>query len=91
MAASFDFQRPLRFEDEFEVQLRIAEMTQKTIRYECCRAEGRPADREGHHDDRLRAQDADRCAPIEIPEEIAACGWPLTIAGRGPSVSSSES
>ena len=35
VAASFDFQRALRFEDEFEVHLRIAEMTQKTIRYEC--------------------------------------------------------
>ena len=35
VAASFDFQRALRFEDEFDVHLRIAEMTQKTIRYEC--------------------------------------------------------
>jgi acyl-CoA thioester hydrolase len=35
VAASFDFQRALRFEDEFDVHLRIAEMTRKTIRYEC--------------------------------------------------------
>ena len=33
--ASFDFQRALRFEDEFDVHLRVAQMTQKTIRYEC--------------------------------------------------------
>ena len=33
VAASFDFRRPLRFEDEFEVQLTIAEITRKTIRY----------------------------------------------------------
>ena len=35
VAASFDFRRPLRFEDEFDVHLRIAEMGKKTIRYEC--------------------------------------------------------
>src|SRR5262245_34303307 len=35
VAASFDFARPLRFEDEFEVVLRIAAMTSKTIRYSC--------------------------------------------------------
>ncbi len=33
VAASFDFHRPLRFEDEFEVRLTIAEITTKTIRY----------------------------------------------------------
>ena len=35
VAASFDFQRALRFEDEIEVHLRIAEISRKTIRYEC--------------------------------------------------------
>jgi acyl-CoA thioester hydrolase len=35
VAAAFDFQRALRFEDEFDVHLRIAELSQKTIRYEC--------------------------------------------------------
>ena len=35
IASSFEFYRPLRFEDEFDVHLRIAEMTKKTIRYEC--------------------------------------------------------
>jgi YbgC/YbaW family acyl-CoA thioester hydrolase len=35
VASSFEFYRPLRFEDEFDVHLRIAEMTKKTIRYEC--------------------------------------------------------
>ena len=33
VAASFEFRRPLRFEDEFDVHLRIAEKTGKTIRY----------------------------------------------------------
>ena len=35
VSASFDFQRALRFEDEFFVHLRIAEISQKSIRYEC--------------------------------------------------------
>jgi YbgC/YbaW family acyl-CoA thioester hydrolase len=35
IASSFEFYRPLRFEDEFDVHLRIAEMTKKTIRYQC--------------------------------------------------------
>jgi acyl-CoA thioester hydrolase len=35
VSASFEFQRALRFEDEFVVHLRVASMSQKTIRYEC--------------------------------------------------------
>jgi len=35
VAASFDFKRALRFEDECDVHLRIVEITRKTIRYEC--------------------------------------------------------
>lgn len=35
VATSFDFHRPLRFEDEFEVWIGIAAITNKTIRYTC--------------------------------------------------------
>ena len=35
VSAGFEYHRPLRFEDEFDVHLRVAEMTKKTIRYEC--------------------------------------------------------
>jgi YbgC/YbaW family acyl-CoA thioester hydrolase len=35
VAASFEFRRPLQFEDEFEVWLGIAEITEKNIRYAC--------------------------------------------------------
>ena len=35
IAASFDFHRALRFEDEFDVRLTVAGMTTKTIRYSC--------------------------------------------------------
>jgi acyl-CoA thioester hydrolase len=33
VAAAFTYHRPLRFEDEFEIHLRIAEIAEKTIRY----------------------------------------------------------
>jgi YbgC/YbaW family acyl-CoA thioester hydrolase len=33
VAAAFDYHRPLRFEDEFEVIIRIAALAEKTMRY----------------------------------------------------------
>src|SRR4051812_24272786 len=33
VAASFDYKRPLRFEDEFDVVVQIAELTRRSIRY----------------------------------------------------------
>ena len=35
VAASFDFHSALRFEQEFDVWLRVAAVTKKTIRYTC--------------------------------------------------------
>ena len=35
VAASFDFRRPLRFEDEFDARIRIVEIRSKAIRYSC--------------------------------------------------------
>ena len=35
VSTSFDFQSPLRFEDEFDVLIRIAAISEKTIRYTC--------------------------------------------------------
>lgn len=35
VAMSFDFHRPLRFEDEFEVHIRIAAMGRASLRYTC--------------------------------------------------------
>ena len=34
VSATCDYHRPLRFEDEFEISVAIAEMTRRTIRYE---------------------------------------------------------
>ena len=35
VSAHFDYHRPLRFEDEFDVSIRIAAIDDKTIRYAC--------------------------------------------------------
>jgi acyl-CoA thioester hydrolase len=40
IAAAFEFRRPLRFEDEFEIRIRIVEITKRTIRYACALAQG---------------------------------------------------
>jgi acyl-CoA thioester hydrolase len=40
VATSFDFHRPLRFEQEFDVWMRIVAMTRKTIRYACVVMDG---------------------------------------------------
>src|SRR5262245_10527960 len=40
VAAACDFHGALSFEQEFEVRIRIAAMTQKTIRYTCHLARG---------------------------------------------------
>src|SRR5882757_946134 len=74
VAATCDFHRPLRFEQEFDVWLRIAEMTTRTIRYACLLTMGDTQIATGsltvacvikHPNQRMKATD--------IPPEIAAC------------------
>src|SRR5262249_23051587 len=40
VAASFEFHRALRFEEEFDVLLRVAALTKKTITYSCVLKQG---------------------------------------------------
>ena len=40
VAASFDYLKPLRFEEEFDVHLRVAAIGEKTIRYTCVLTRG---------------------------------------------------
>src|SRR5437867_12660417 len=73
VAAAFDFHRPLRFEQEFEVWLRVAAMTSKTIRYTCLLAQGDIKVATGTLTIAcVRKHPNDRMEPIEIPHEIAA-------------------
>ncbi len=40
VAASFDYLKPLRFEEEFDLHLRVAAIEEKTIRYACVLTRG---------------------------------------------------
>jgi YbgC/YbaW family acyl-CoA thioester hydrolase len=40
VSASFDFHKALKFEDEFEIWIRVEGMTKKTIRYACLLHQG---------------------------------------------------
>ena len=47
VAASFDFKQALRFEDEFDITIRIVEIADKTITYQCVLTRPRPIGDEG--------------------------------------------
>ena len=73
VAASFEFHRPLRFEDEFEVCIRVAAITEKTIRYSCVITSGATRIAKGSLTIACvsrRQQEAMKAIPI--PAEIAA-------------------
>jgi YbgC/YbaW family acyl-CoA thioester hydrolase len=40
VSASFDYHRPLRFEDEFDARIRIVSMREKSMRYVCTLTKG---------------------------------------------------
>src|SRR5215203_2957257 len=84
VAASFEFKRPLKFEDEFEVQLRIAEITRRTIRYACRIAQGEATIATGELTIAcVRRVSGEAMKSVEIPPEIAARLQPAAGAGAG--------
>lgn len=40
VAAGFEYHRPLRFEDEFEARIRVADISEKSMRYICALTRG---------------------------------------------------
>jgi len=73
VAASFDYHHALRFEQEFDVWLRVAEMTKKTIRYTCVMADGDTKIATGTLTIACVRRLPNRAMePIPIPPEIAA-------------------
>jgi len=72
VAASFDFHRPLVFEDEFDVWLGIVEITSKTIRYRCLLSKGDTKIATGSLVIACVRKRPNRLEAIEIPAEIAA-------------------
>ena len=73
VATSFEFKRPLRFEDEFEIRLSIAEITRRTMRYVCRIAQGEATIATGELTIAcVRRVAGEPMKSVEIPPEIAA-------------------
>ena len=73
VAASFDYRRPLRFEDEFEVHIAVTQLSGRSLTYGCrmiCRGE---VVAEGRMTIACVQRDADHTMrSVSIPEAIAA-------------------
>jgi len=70
---SFDFHHPLRFEEEFDVWLRIAAINKKTIRYTCLLTQGDTKIATGSLTIAcVRHRPNEPMSAIEIPPEIAS-------------------
>ena len=73
VAASFEFRRALRFEDEFEVHLQVAEVTRRTIRYTCLIAQEDTTIAKGDLTIAcVLTRPGEPMRSIEIPADIAA-------------------
>src|SRR5262245_51431134 len=71
--AYFDFRRPLRFEDEFDVRLRVVKISRRTIGYGCLLTKGDEQIATGVMTIACVRKYPDRpMESIDIPAEIAA-------------------
>jgi acyl-CoA thioester hydrolase len=82
VSASFEFHRALRFEDEFDVWLRIVELTSRRIRYACVLLKEDVKVATGSMTIACVRKRADRTLEaIEIPPEIAS-RFEVAVAGQ---------
>jgi YbgC/YbaW family acyl-CoA thioester hydrolase len=73
VSASFEYHRPLRFEDEFEAHIRITSMDERGIRYRCLLSRGGERVATGELAIVCVSRRADApMRPMRIPEDIAA-------------------
>jgi acyl-CoA thioester hydrolase len=84
VAATFDYRRPLRFEDEFEVHIAVTQLSGRSLTYGCrmiCRGE---VVAEGSMTIACVQRDADHTMrAVAIPEAIAARFRPASAEGSG--------
>ena len=74
VAASFDFRRPLRFEDEFEARIQITSIREKSIAYTCVLTLG---------DETIATGTMTiACVRVTPGEPMKAIPWPAEIAER---------
>ena len=73
VAASFEYRKPLRFEDEFDVHLRIVEKTRKTMRYTASLRKGGELVAEGSLTIIcVRRRPGEPVAATDMPDDISA-------------------
>ena len=72
VAAGFEYHRPLRFEDEFDVRIRIVGMSEKTIRYACDLSQDGVSAANGTMTVVCVRTDVAPLKAVPIPREIAA-------------------
>src|SRR5262249_49150507 len=73
VSASFDFHAPLYFEDEFEVWIRIAALTKRTIRYASVLTKGDTKIATGSHTIAcVSKKKGQRMKSIDFPAEVLA-------------------
>ena len=73
VAASFEFKKPLQFEDEFDVHLKVAEKTRKTIRYSAVlRKDGEEIAAGSLTIICVRRRPGERARAMDMPPAIAA-------------------
>ena len=73
VSTSFEFHRALRFEQEFDVHLRVTAMTRKSIRYSCVLTDGDTKIATGTLVTVcVRRRGDEPMTAVEIPAEIAA-------------------
>jgi YbgC/YbaW family acyl-CoA thioester hydrolase len=73
VAAAFEYRQPLRFEDEVEICVRVAAVTNRTIRYTCTMTRGGERVADGTMTIVAVAEQADgSIVAVPLPAEIAA-------------------
>ena len=73
VAASCDFRAPLRFEDEFEVYIRLEALNRRTLQYACVLTHGATTVATGSLTAAcVSKRTGEPLSAIDIPEEIAA-------------------
>ena len=70
--AAFDYHSPLRFEEEFDVHIRVAAMSEKTMRYACEVTRGQTKIATGSLTIVCARKQGDEMKAVSFPPEIAA-------------------
>ena len=72
VAAAFEFKAPLRFEDEFDVGVRIANVSTRSIQYGFTLTRGSTTIGEGTMTAVAVRYGPERAIPIEVPADVVA-------------------